>query len=116
MGNNYSSNKDPDSKRITDLWSSSPERQDRLRDLVRLAKDQGYLTYDDLNRALPESVSIPEEIEAVMTFFRTLEIDIIDFSEIDSYKQSRTQKTEIKKKSDFEILKPSNPDFVKRIT
>ena len=28
--------------------------QARLRELIKLAKEQGYLTFDDLNEALPE--------------------------------------------------------------
>jgi RNA polymerase primary sigma factor len=70
------------------VWSGQPERQERLRDLVKLAKDQGYLTWDDLNEAIPESVNNPEELEAIIMFLRNLEIDVIDASEVDRYKQS----------------------------
>ena len=31
-----------------------PEVQEKLRELIKLAKEQGYLTFDDLNEALPE--------------------------------------------------------------
>ncbi len=95
-----------DEKRIAQIWSGSPERQDRLRDLVRLAKDQGYLTYDDLNEALPESVNNPEEVEAVMAFLRTLEIDVIDSSEVDRYKQTSAQEeeVEVEKETRLDIL------------
>jgi RNA polymerase primary sigma factor len=40
-----------------------PDVQDKLRELVRLAKEQGYLTYDDVNEALPENMSDPDEME-----------------------------------------------------
>ena len=33
--------------------------QDKVRDLIRLAKEQGYLTYEDLDEHLPEGVSDP---------------------------------------------------------
>jgi RNA polymerase primary sigma factor len=70
------------------VWTGQPERQERLRDLVKLAKDQGYLTWDDLNEAIPESVNNPDELEAIIMFLRNLEIDVIDASEVDRYKQS----------------------------
>jgi RNA polymerase primary sigma factor len=70
------------------VWTGQPERQERLRDLVKLAKDQGYLTWDDLNEAIPESVNNPEELEAIIMFLRNLEIDVIDASEVDRYKQT----------------------------
>ncbi|HEX4140323.1 MAG TPA: RNA polymerase sigma factor RpoD [Candidatus Methylacidiphilales bacterium] len=77
-----------DAKATQAVWTGQPERQERLRDLVKLAKDQGYLTWDDLNEAIPESVNNPEELEAIIMFLRNLEIDVIDASEVDRYKQS----------------------------
>ncbi len=79
-----------DAKGVQAVWTGQPERQERLRDLVKLAKDQGYLTWDDLNEAIPESVNNPEELEAIIMFLRNLEIDVIDASEVDRYKQSAT--------------------------
>ena len=38
-----------------------PDVQEKLRELIRLAKEQGYLTFDDLNEALPENVNDPDE-------------------------------------------------------
>jgi RNA polymerase primary sigma factor len=75
------------------VWTGQPERQERLRDLVKLAKDQGYLTWDDLNEAIPDSVNNPEELEAIIMFLRNLEIDVIDASEVDRYKQSSSAAT-----------------------
>jgi RNA polymerase primary sigma factor len=77
-----------DAKGVQAVWTGQPERQERLRDLVKLAKDQGYLTWDDLNEAIPESVNNPEELEAIIMFLRNLEIDVIDASEVDRYKQT----------------------------
>ncbi len=62
------------------------EGQEKLRELVKIAKDQGYLTFDDLNENLPESVNEPEEMEIVMNRLRAMEIDIIDASQVDNYK------------------------------
>ena len=64
----------------------TPEGQEKLRELVKIAKDQGYLTFDDLNENLPESVSDPEEMDLVMNRLRGMEIDIIDASQVDNYK------------------------------
>ena len=63
-----------------------PEGAEKLRELVKLAKEQGYLTFDDLNEHLPDSVSDPEEMELIMSRLRGMEIDIIDAAQVDSYK------------------------------
>lgn len=64
----------------------TPELQEKIRELIKLAKEQGYLTFDDLNEALPESVNDVDEMEAIMGRLRSLEIDIIEPSEVDRYK------------------------------
>ncbi len=61
----------------------SPEIRERLRDLIKLAKEQDYLTYDDLNEALPDTVVSPEAIEEILDRLRSMEFSIIDSSEVD---------------------------------
>src|SRR5690606_10488574 len=65
-----------------------------LRELIKLAKEQGYLTFDDLNEALPDGMSDPDEMETIMTRLRTMEIDIIDASDVDRYKDGKKDQDE----------------------
>src|SRR6266478_4946526 len=60
---------------------------EKVKDLLRLAKEQGHLTYDDVNDALPDDIVTPEDLEQVFTKLRNLEIDIIDPAEVDRGKQ-----------------------------
>ena len=55
----------------------------KVKDLLRLAKEQGHLTYDDLNDALPDDLITPADLDQVLTKLRNLEIDIIDAAEVD---------------------------------
>ena len=66
-----------------------PDVQEKLRDLIKLAKEQGYLTFDDLNEALPDNVNDPDEMETIMGRLRGMEIDIIDASDVDRYKDGK---------------------------
>src|SRR5262245_17717869 len=36
--------------------ASADELSEKVKELVRLAREQGYLTYNDINEALPDSV------------------------------------------------------------
>ena len=72
----------------------APEMTEKLRELIKLAKEQGYLTFDDLNEALPESVNEPDEMEAILNRLRGMEIDIIDASQVDSYKDGKKDSEE----------------------
>jgi len=63
------------------------QMNDKIRQLIHFSKEQGYLTFKDINRFLPESVDSPEEIENVIAILENLEIDIIDSDEVEMYKQ-----------------------------
>src|ERR1700736_6671651 len=75
------------------LASSDPalDLQERVRDMVKLAKEQGYVTYDDINEALPENMADPEELEQLISRVRSMEVDIIDASEVDRYKDGKKE-------------------------
>ena len=73
---------------VTGLYSSV-EVQARIRELIKLAKEQGYLTFDDLNEALPEGVTDADELDLILTRLRRLEIDIIEASEVDRYRDGK---------------------------
>ena len=73
---------------VTGLYSSI-EVQARIRELIKLAKEQGYLTFDDLNEALPEGVTDADELDLILTRLRRLEIDIIEASEVDRYRDGK---------------------------
>ncbi|HEY9155113.1 MAG TPA: RNA polymerase sigma factor region1.1 domain-containing protein, partial [Opitutaceae bacterium] len=50
---------------------------EKIRYLIRLSKEQGYLTFDDINEALPESVENQEEIDNVLSILQNLDIEIL---------------------------------------
>lgn len=79
---------------VAAVWKGDEEWQSRLRDLIKTAREQTYLTYDDLHESLPSTVNNPEQIEAVLGFLKTLEIDVIDASEVDQYKQGASNDDE----------------------
>jgi RNA polymerase primary sigma factor len=65
------------------------EIQSRIRELIKLAKEQGYLTFDDLNDTLPEGITDADELDLILTRLRRMEIDIIEASEVDRYKDGK---------------------------
>jgi len=67
----------------------TPEIQEKIRELIKLAKEQEYLTYDDINDVLPNDLVDPEDVEAIMERLRNMEFEIIDASEVDRYKDKK---------------------------
>jgi RNA polymerase primary sigma factor len=56
---------------------------EKLKDLVRLAQEQGYLTHDDISEALPAELATSEDLDQVLIKLRNLEIEIVDPAEMD---------------------------------
>ncbi len=63
----------------------SPGVQEKFRELIILANEQGYLTYDDINEVLPNDMIEPTDYEEIMERLRGMQFDIIDASDVDSY-------------------------------
>ncbi len=66
-----------------DYTIDSPDIQFKIRELIKLAKEQGHVSYDDLNDALPNDLISPDVVEEIILRLRNLEIDIIDASQVD---------------------------------
>ncbi len=77
--------------------------QARIRELIKLAKEQGYLTFDDLNEALPAEVTDADELDAILTRLRRMEINIIEASEVDSYKDGKKDEEEEEEKPETKL-------------
>ncbi len=78
--------------------------QSKLRELIKLAKEQGYVTYDDLNEILPEDITDANDIDFVINRLRNMEISIINSSEVDRFKDGKKdQDEEPEPKSDTKL-------------
>ena len=82
------------------LPTSASNTQARIRELIKLAKEQGYLTFDDLNEALPPDLTDADELDLILMRLRKLEIDIIEASEVDRYKDVKKDPEEEEEKTE----------------
>jgi RNA polymerase primary sigma factor len=67
---------------------------EKIRQLIRQSKEQGYLTFDDINEALPDSVENQEEIDNVLSILQNLEIEILEPDQVEDYKQRQEEAEE----------------------
>jgi RNA polymerase primary sigma factor len=59
----------------------------RIKELVALAREQGYLTYSDITDALADDFVGPEELDEIYAKLRNLDVEIVDHAEVDRIKQ-----------------------------
>ena len=80
---------------------SGVDLTEKVKELLILAKEQGHLTYDDINDALPDTVVTPEDLDQIYTKLANLEIDIVDPAEVDRVKQPEQEEEEEKGRLDI---------------
>jgi len=69
------------------LTLESPLIAAKVKELLRLAQDQGYLTYDDINDALPDEVVTPEILDTIYSKLRGFEVEIVEAPDLERVKQ-----------------------------
>jgi RNA polymerase primary sigma factor len=80
---------------------SGVDLTEKIKELVRLAQEQGYLTYNDINDALPDTMITAEELDEIYTKLRNLEVEIVDQAEVDRVKQPEPEEEEDKSRLDI---------------
>jgi RNA polymerase primary sigma factor len=77
------------------------EVSEKIKELVLLAQEQGYLTYNDVNDALPPNMVTAEELDDVYSKLRNLDVEIVDQAEVDRIKQADLEEEEDKARLDI---------------
>jgi RNA polymerase primary sigma factor len=74
--------------------SSTPgsELSEKIKELVRLAQEQGHLSYNDITDTLPNAG--PDELDDLYVKLRSLEIEIVDQAEVDRVKPQDSDEEE----------------------
>src|SRR5258705_4125258 len=81
--------------------TKATEIAEKVKELVRLAQEQGYLTYNDINDALPDSIVTAEDLDEIYIKLRGLEVEIVDQAEVDRVKQAEPEEEEDKVRLDI---------------
>jgi RNA polymerase primary sigma factor len=65
---------------------------DKIKELVRLAREQGRLTYGDIDEVLSENSS-PDEMDEIFAKLRALDVEVVDQADVDRVKQDAEEDT-----------------------
>ncbi len=89
---------------LVQISVSREDRNQKIKDLIALAADQGYLTYDDINEAMPESVVNPDEFDGIVILFRGMDIEVIESSEVEKFKEVAEKEERVKQAQRMDVL------------
>lgn len=80
------------------------QRNEKIKELIKTARDQGCLTFDDVNNALPKEMMNPDEFEGTLLLLRGMEIEIIEASEVEKYKAQQEKEQQAKQSQRADVL------------
>jgi RNA polymerase primary sigma factor len=72
-----------------------PQNQQKIEELVAIAKEQGYLTYEEINEVLPMSFDSPEQIDQVLIFLSGMDIQVLNQVEVERQKEKKKEAKEL---------------------
>ncbi len=93
-----------DTQRPDESAFDREERNQKTRELISLANEQGFLTYDDINETLPEDQISAEDLEKTLALFQSMEIEVIRSEDVDKYKERVEKEEKDKQLSHSDIL------------
>ena len=95
----------PGSGHVGGAAGKAADSAEVIKKLVNLAHERGYLTYDDINDALPDDLT-PDDLDDIYTKLKNLDIEIVDNAEESRSKQQPEQpeEEEVADRSRLDIL------------
>jgi RNA polymerase primary sigma factor len=73
----------------------SQQHQQKVDELVSIAKDQGFITYEEINEILPMTFDSAEQIDQVLIFLSGMDIQILNQSEVERQKERKKEAKEL---------------------
>src|SRR5579864_8443579 len=80
---------------MTTAAFSNPQHQQKVDELVVIAKEQGYLTYEEINEILPMTFDSPEQIDQVLIYLSGMDIQILNQAEVERQKERKKEAKEL---------------------
>lgn len=73
----------------------SQQHQQKVDELVSIAKEQGFITYEEINEILPMTFDSADQIDQVLIFLSGMDIQVLNQSEVDRQKERKKEAKEL---------------------
>lgn len=73
----------------------SQQHQQKIDELVAISKEQGFITYEEINEVLPMSFDSADQIDQVLIYLSGMDIQVLNQSEVDRQKERKKEAKEL---------------------
>lgn len=77
------------------LTPANPEINEKIPHLISLSKQQGFVTIQNINQAIPDSLIDAELIEKIMNMLDSLDIKLLDDDEVEAHRKNLEDAEEV---------------------
>lgn len=71
------------------------QHQQKIDELISLAKEQGFITYEEINEILPMNFDSPDQIDQVLIFLSGMDIQVLNQTEVERQKERKKEVKEL---------------------
>lgn len=73
----------------------SQQHQQKVDELVSISKEQGFITYEEINEILPMSFDSADQIDQVLIYLSGMDIQVLNQSEVERQKERKKEAKEL---------------------
>jgi RNA polymerase primary sigma factor len=74
---------------------SEDQFKQKMEDLVAHAKEQGYITYEEINDILPMDFDNPEQLDQALIFLSGMDIQVLNQADVEKQKEKKKETKEL---------------------
>lgn len=79
----------------TTYTAFNEQHQQKIDEIVALAKEQSFITYEEINEILPMTFDSPEQLDQVLIFLSGMDIPILNQAEVEKQKERKKEAKEL---------------------
>lgn len=73
----------------------SQQHQQKVDELISVAKEQGFITYEEINEILPMTFDSADQIDQVLIYLSGMDIQVLNQAEVDRQKEKKKEAKEL---------------------
>ena len=73
----------------------SQQHQQKIEELVAISKEQGFITYEEINEILPMTFDSADQIDQVLIYLSGMDIQVLNQSEVEKQKERKKEAKEL---------------------
>ncbi|MCB1068898.1 MAG: RNA polymerase sigma factor RpoD [Verrucomicrobia bacterium] len=86
----------PDDTQELQVAVNRDERASKIKEMIKLSQEQGFLTYDDINEIMPESAVNSDEFDGILILLKGMKIEVVESAEENALREQEREDAKVR--------------------